>query len=765
MLVGAIALTCCLVFFSLHVSHAKTLVQQQFYSDADKDINIIKRNIDDHLFILTALAQFFTNSQSVTRKEFHNFTQLYLERFPNIQALEWIPRVYHHQRPDYEKQAQADGFRDFRLSERQQQGFMIPAKPRDEYFPVYYINPLKGNETALGFDLASNPIRQAMLTQAIATNKVTASEPITLVQEKEQQDGILIVQPIFQLSADSQKSDQSLQGFVLAVIRINDLIEGSNLPLLTGIHLEMLDITDPLKIKELYDSTGSGSPPNPHMTKLTLSRSLILNVGERQWQVILTPKWGGYSQEVQPDSWLLLAVSLGLTGFLIFYLIQLTHQQSYIRQAVDTRTLELSTSEAYNQAIFDNSVDAIVTIDEQGIIERFNPAAETLFGYSDTEAIGQNVKILMPEPYYKHHNEYIKNYLHTGNAKIIGAGREVTGQHKKGDIIPLALSVYDITLSNGQRRFAANLRDLSHERDAEKALLNSHKLLSLIGYAQADYICDSEIEKVQILLLKGLLELTGSEYGIIAETVERDHGHPYLKISTATGLDWDESLQQKCHTELHLGRPLSALNNQVMTNLTAREAVICAHIDTTRSEMATPEQLPLTSTLKVPVIIDRKVLGAICICNGSYDTELIDFLQPLVSTCGQLIRAAVREEERKALNVAMMLALEQAEQASLSKSEFLANMSHEIRTPMNGVLGMLELLNSGPLTTKQQNYLNVATSSASMLLTVINDILDFSKIEAGKLHLEQIEFNIYEIIEQTKYPPFFGATQYACNKY
>ncbi len=108
-----------------------------------------------------------------------------------------------------------------------------------------------------------------------------------------------------------------------------------------------------------------------------------------------------------------------------------------------------------------------------------------------------------------------------------------------------------------------------------------------------------------------------------------------------------------------------------------------------------------------------------------------------------------REEELRAAHERLEQRAQSAEEATLAKSQFLANMSHEIRTPMNGVLGMLEILRETPMDPEQQDYATTAHESATALLDLLNDILDLSKIEAGKVRLEQLEFDLEQLIDDT----------------
>lgn len=141
------------------------------------------------------------------------------------------------------------------------------------------------------------------------------------------------------------------------------------------------------------------------------------------------------------------------------------------------------------RAILDTAVEGIVTIDERGSIESFNCAAEKIFGYPATEVIGQNVSVLMPQPYREEHDAYLTNYLRTGHARIIGIGREVCGRRKDGSLFPMDLSVSEVQLAN-RRIFTGFIRDISERKRLEKEILEiSDREQRRIGQDLHDGLC------------------------------------------------------------------------------------------------------------------------------------------------------------------------------------------------------------------------------------------------------------------------------------
>jgi two-component system, NtrC family, sensor kinase len=172
-----------------------------------------------------------------------------------------------------------------------------------------------------------------------------------------------------------------------------------------------------------------------------------------------------------------------MSAILIDYLEELrTESDSLQRTQMEASLRE---SEARNRAIVEAAIDGFITISEQGHIESFNPAAEQIFGYTACEVMGQNITVLMPEPYHSEHDNYLANYLKTGERKIIGIGRELVGRRKDGTTFPMRLAVSEVRLGD-RRMFIGLTRDITEQKQAmereknqQRQLLQADKMASL----------------------------------------------------------------------------------------------------------------------------------------------------------------------------------------------------------------------------------------------------------------------------------------------
>ncbi len=128
------------------------------------------------------------------------------------------------------------------------------------------------------------------------------------------------------------------------------------------------------------------------------------------------------------------------------------------------------------KGVIDTAIDGIITIDIHGTVESMNPSAAKLFGYFPKEVIGNNINMLMPSPYRKEHDGYLERYLNTRIPRIIGIGREVTGQKKDGSTFPMRLAVGEVALENS-RIFTGIIHDLTDVKTAQEKIVTLNKIL------------------------------------------------------------------------------------------------------------------------------------------------------------------------------------------------------------------------------------------------------------------------------------------------
>ncbi len=463
-----------------------------FERDAENRYAALKREIGSDLSVLSAIRAFFLHAKVITRWEFRNFVKPLLLEHPGVQALEWVPRISIAQRQAYEGAAKRDGFRGFRIVEQSTQRKVTRAGRREEYFPVYFVEPYRGNEIALGYDLVSNPLRKEALERSRKTGEITATARITLLQEKTDQAGFLVFVPVYQknVSTDALQSRyDNIRGFALGVFRIGDIVERS----LTYLNPEGID-------SYLYDNSREGNESflyfHPARTGQAtgsvrnavpapaggLKMTRTLGIADREWQVlyVATPGYVARYKTWQPLGALL--GGLLLTGLLAGFLTvegrrakELTDKNELLLQEIAghrATEAELLLSEERFRSIFEKGPVGMVLISPDYTIITANKVFCGLLGYSEKELVGQTfVDITYEED--KEKGRELSGQLFAGSIPMFRLEKRYV--RKDGGIVWANLTAAAIRGNKDQVLYSlAIIEDLTASKFAEEKI---HRLV------------------------------------------------------------------------------------------------------------------------------------------------------------------------------------------------------------------------------------------------------------------------------------------------
>lgn len=389
------------------MSQKASRIQADFEAQARVRKTAVQRNIDLYIETLHSISGFYAAGEHVDRKGFHVFTRRALSHFKDIQALEWAPRVLNAGRNHFEQLARRDGFSNFLITE-QSKNRSVKARVRAEYFPISFVEPYKGNETAMGNDLASSPARLDAINRACRTGDVVATGRTTLIKQNGWEKGFLILLPIYRNGAPHNTIEQrqkNLSGFVVGVFRFRDLV-GDSLRGMTGqgIDMSLYDESAPKDERLLFteslskksDHTGRGLGPqySDHIT-----------VGQRRWLVEFDST-SEYIAAMKPKSpWIAFICGLFLTAAVSAYVyitlkrareIELLNQRladankDLGNENTERRRAEneLRQNEQFLEAVFEGIQDGISVLNTDMTIARINHAAKWLY-YGTGAAVGK----------------------------------------------------------------------------------------------------------------------------------------------------------------------------------------------------------------------------------------------------------------------------------------------------------------------------------------------------------------------------------------
>ena len=357
-----------------------------------------------------------------------------------------------------------------------------------------------------------------------------------------------------------------------------------------------------------------------------------------------------------------------------------------------TERKRIEEGEAVATAVLEAAVDGIITIDDRGKIESFNRAAERIFGYSASEVIGQNVNILMPEPYHGEHDGYLSNYRHSHNPKIIGIGREVMGRRKDGTTFPMDLAVGESGLDN-RILFAGIVRDITETKQTREQLRRSEESFRLLVDNVRDYAIT-------------WLDTQG-------------------RIAT-----WNAGAER-----LYGWSAEEAINRPIVLLDPPEARADGAHILPAVRESGRYDR----ETWKI-----RK--------DGSRFWAHV-IITPLWDEQGNMrgyVQVAKDMTDRKRNEEDLRQAKNSAELANIAKSKFLAAASHDLRQPVQAMVYFTSALTAEMANPSAQSILHDLKASLDGVNLLLNSLLDVSRLDAGIIQPKLVNFSLSTLFERVQ---------------
>ena len=472
------------IVFTMVYTTEQARVQLSFDNQAAAVDRLLVGYADNVIDSTLSLRDMFAVSKQVERQEFNWYSKRLLERHPEIQALEWLPRIPFSALSAFEKQVQADGFPDFKVTELDKNGQLQAVTRRSEYFPIMYLEPMQGNEKAFGYDSITNPLSLQSKQLAKQSSLPSASQRLRLMQGQKDL-GILVSIPVYDSIINN--TSEKLLGFVSSIVLPARIAEVA----LKNFNASLLGVS----VHDLSADSDQSELFNKPVIK-AMGKNYRVSVwthdfpfADRIWQLQIVPDSRFIIENGSTLPWITLTGGLFFSSLFTTLLLTISGKTAYVEALVADRTIELARTNAELQAseiaardtalmlttLIDSQPECIKLLNAEGVLLRMNKAGLDLIEADSVEQVlGSKVDRLVLEKYRLGFNQLITDVFAGKSGQMEFEIQGLKGIHRWLDthVVPMRDAVGNI------QALLAITRDISNRKQSEQHLKLAARVFS-----------------------------------------------------------------------------------------------------------------------------------------------------------------------------------------------------------------------------------------------------------------------------------------------